>query len=84
MGLMRTDPPFLRRENKMVKENKTEREIKRAKLKVVTILKKNVKDLKKKKKIITDNDHSLRQIFHLVFWIFSWWGDNRGGGFRAG
>jgi len=50
MGLMRTDPPFLRRENKVVKENKTEREIKRAKLKVVTILKKNVKDLKKKKK----------------------------------
>ena len=65
MGLMRTDPPFLRRENKVVKEKKTEREIKREKLKVVMILRKNVKDLKKKKKIM-DNDHSLRQIFHLV------------------
>jgi hypothetical protein len=50
MGLMRTDPPFLRRENKVVKKIKTEREIKRKKLKVVTILRKNVKDLKKKKK----------------------------------
>lgn len=42
MGLMRTDPPFLRRENKVVKKIKTEREIKRAKLKVVTILRKKM------------------------------------------
>jgi len=34
MGLMRTDPPFLRRENKLVKE-KTEREINTEKKKVV-------------------------------------------------
>jgi len=85
MGLMRTDPPFLRRENKVVKKIKTEREIKRAKLKVVTILRKKMWKTWRRKKIITDNDHSLRQIFHLVlFEFFSWRGDNRGGGFRAG
>ena len=66
-------------------ENKTEREIKRAKLKVVTILRKKMWKTWRRKKIITDNDHSLRQIFHLVlFEFFSWRGDNRGGGFRAG
>jgi len=39
MGLMRTDPPFLRRENKVVKE-KTEREINTEEKKVGTILRK--------------------------------------------
>jgi len=49
MGLMRTDPPFLRRENKVVKE-KTEREINTEEKKVGTILRrKKVKDEKKKK-----------------------------------
>jgi len=33
MGLMRTDPPFLRRENRVVKKKKSEREIKRQKIK---------------------------------------------------
>jgi hypothetical protein len=51
MGLMRTDPPFLRRENKVVKGKiKTEREIKRAKLKVVTILRKKCERLEEEKK----------------------------------
>ena len=50
MGLMRTDPPFLRRENKVVKKIKTEREIKRAKLKVVTILRKKCERLEEEKK----------------------------------
>jgi len=50
MGLMRTDPPFLRRENKVVKE-KTEREINIEKKKVVgtIFLRKKVKDKKKEK-----------------------------------
>jgi hypothetical protein len=70
MGLMRTDPPFLRRENKVVKE-KTEREINTEKKKVVrTILRKKSERQEKREIIIMDNDHSLRQIFHRVLICF--------------
>jgi len=66
MGLMRTDPPFLRRENKVVKE-KTEREINTEKKKVGTILRKKSERQEIGEIIIMDNDHSLRQIFIVFF-----------------
>jgi len=71
MGLMRTDPPFLRRENKVVKE-KTEREINTEKKKVVgtIFLRKKKWRQEKREIIIMDNDHSLRQIFHRVLICF--------------
>jgi len=51
MGLMRTDPPFLRRENKVVKfEKKSEREIKRRqKIKVGMILRKKMWKTRRRK-----------------------------------
>jgi len=48
MGLMRTDPPFLRRENKVMKE-KTEREINTEKEKVGMILRKKCERQEKRR-----------------------------------
>ena len=64
MGLMRTDPPFLRRENKVLKEKNRARNQKRE-TKSGDDFKKKCERLEEEKKIM-DNDHSLRQIFHLL------------------